>query len=449
MAISAPGVGSGLDVRGIISELMAIERQPLARLQQQQSSFQARLSAFGQVNSALSKLRDAAAELVKPATFTAGKASVSNALALSASASTSSTPGVFTVQVDQLARSQRMATSGLAEPTVAAGDITITVGSNDPVTVSVGPGATLADMRDAINSADAGVTARLINNGSFNQLVVTGNETGTANAFTLTGSGGLSGFDFDADAGARRSAQDSRVVVDGITVTRGSNTLNDVIEGVTLNLLAVTETEATVTIARDTDVAKKAIQDFVKAYNDLNTLLREQTSFNAETRRAGTLNGDSAIRSIQTQIRNILRNPLEGLEGATALADIGLRFNTDGSIAITESELDTALADPSKNVQSLFAGNGTVTGFAQALETQLKSFLDPDGLLNARTEGVNRSIKALEARREALEFRMTRIEARLTAQFTALDSMLASMNQTSSFLTQQIANLPRPGPQQR
>ncbi|NMG76394.1 flagellar filament capping protein FliD [Aromatoleum diolicum] len=459
MAISAPGVGSGLDIRSIISQLMAVERQPLARLESQQTSFQARLSAYGQVKSALSKLQDAAKALTTSTNFSATKASIADATVLSATSSASATPGVYSIQVDKLAYAQRVASSAITEPTVGAGDLTITFGSYDAggaftpdgsgaKTVTLAAGSTLAELRDAINAAKTGVTARVINNGTVDQLVISGDASGAAKAFQISGSGGLAGFSFDAGnpggstLGSIQAAQDASLTIDGIAVTRSSNTLTDVIDGVTLNLTKGMGAATTITVARNDEVAKTAINDFVAAYNEVNKLLRDQSAYNAETKKAGTLNGDSAIRSIRNQVRDVFRDPLTGLTGATALSDIGLSFKADGSLSIDDTKLTAALADPTKNVAELFGGNGTISGYAKTLGDTLTSMLESDGLLTSRTDGINRSIKALDARKEALEFRLERIEARYTAQFTALDTMMASMTQTGNFLTQQLANLP-------
>ncbi|MDT3668877.1 MAG: flagellar filament capping protein FliD [Aromatoleum sp.] len=461
MAISAPGVGSGLDIKSIISQLMAAEREPLNRLQTQQTSFQARLSAYGQIKSALSKLQDAATALTTSSTFSATTAKVSDAAAFMATSSASAVPGIYAVQVDTLARTQRVATSATTTPSVSPGSLTITFGSYDgsgnftsdgasPKTVTLTAGSTLAELSDAINAAKTGVTARVINNGTTDQLVLTGDQTGAAKAFQVSGTGGLTGFSFDAgnpggsSLTSIQAAKDARLTIDGIAVTRSTNTVTDVIEGVALALTKeASSTE--LTVARNDDVADKAINDFATAYNELNKLLRDQSAFNAETKKAGTLNGDSVVRSIQNQLRSVFQKPLSDLTGAKALSDIGLSFKTDGSLSIDKTKLTAALADPTTNVAELFAGNGTVKGYAKLLGDTVTDMLDADGLVDSRTDGINRSIKALDARRDAIEFRLERIEARYVAQFTALDSMMASMNQTSSFLTQQLANLPTIG----
>lgn len=458
MAISAVGVGSGLDVSSIISQLMAIERQPLTRLDEQKTSFQTKLSAFGQVKSALSKLQDAAATLAKATTFSSTTASAGDTKAFSVTSSATATPGSFAVEVEQLARAQRVATSATTAPSVGAGTLTISLGSyatdgtftpavDGEKTISLSAGATLNDLRDAINAADAGVSAQVVNNGTVNQLVISSKTTGAAQAFKLTGTGDLTGFSFDAGnlpgsgLNSVQAAQDARIKIDGLTITRSSNTITDVVEGVTLKLATPTDSEATVTVAADNESARTAIESFVTAYNELNSLIKTQTAYNPDTKKAGTLNSDSSMRSIQAQIRGVFSNPLTGLGGATMLSDIGLKIKTDGSIEVDNAKLTAALADPSKNVGELFAGNGTIDGFAKTLEARIDKLLDTNGLISNRTDGINATLKALEQRRASIELNLEKVEARYTKQFTALDAAMASLNQTSTFLSQQLASL--------
>ena len=447
MAISAAGVGSGLDVASIISQLMAVERQPLTRLQGQQQSYQSKLSALGQVQSAMSKLQDAATTLAKASTFSATTASAGDTKAFSVTSTASAQTGSYNIEVSQLARAQRTATSATVAPDLTGGgSLTITLGAGTPKTVNLADGGSLQDLRDAINAADAGVSAQIVNNGAVNQLVISSKETGAANAFKLEGTGALSGFSFDpaAPAGAMVSVQqakDAKLSIDGLAITRSSNTVSDAIEGVTLTLAKPTDGETAVTVARDDETAKKAIDNFAQAYNDLNTLIRSQTSYNAATKTAATLNGDASVRSIQGQLRGVFANPVSGLSGATTLGDVGISFKADGSMSVDSTKLATALADPSKKIGELFGGNGTVDGVAKTLETRIKDMLGTDGLLSARTDGINRSIKSFDSRIAALEVRLVNVQARYTKQFTALDATMSSMSATGTYLSQQLARL--------
>lgn len=456
MALSASGIGSGLDINGLVSQLMALEQRPLTLLQTKEASFQSRLSAFGQLKSALATLQTAADALKDPAKFSATKATVADGTLLTATSSTAAAAGSYSVKVDALAAAQRIATSANAAFTPAAGDITVTFGTiaNGVFTPSEAAktltfaGGTLEELRDAINKGSLGIKASVIDNGTVKQLVLTGAATGSAQAFSIGGTAGLAydptSMTTSTDPVYRvQAAQDARVEVDGLVVTRPNNTINDVIEGVTLALNRTDPAATTVTVAEDKGGAKSAIDALVKAYNDINTTIKNLTAFNAETRTGSVLTGDSTARSVQSQLRSLLGTPLSGLPGVSSLSEIGVAFKSDGTLAVDATKLDAALKDPAKGVAALFTGSGDVKGLAAVVSSRLEAYLDSDGLIAARTEGINASIKALGKQQEALARRLEMIEKRYMAQFTALDSMVASMQQTSTFLTQQLANLPK------
>ncbi|HRQ59767.1 MAG TPA: flagellar filament capping protein FliD [Azoarcus taiwanensis] len=469
MALSASGLGSGLDINGLVSQLMAVERQPLTAMARKEASFQARLSAFGQIKSSLSALQTAANALKDAAKFSATRATVGSEAGFTASTGSAAAAGSYTVQVEQLAKAQRIATAagtsfvpnaGTAE---APTTVTITFGKMDGGSFVPGEaaaksidftGSTIEELRDAINKGDLGVSASVIDNGTAKQLVVTGKNTGAGQAFQI---GGTAGLAYDPSiaidphnpkvpAGANtgyalQASQDARINVDGITVTRGSNTISDVLGGVTLTLTKETTAAASLSVAEDFSGARSAIDAFVKAYNDTQTTLKNLTAFNAETKAASTLTGDSTARSIQAQVRNLVGGALAGLGDTSRLADIGITFDKDGKLAVEGSKLDAALRDPARDVAAFFTGSGDTKGLAATVSDGLKSFIDSGGLLAGRTDGINASIKTIGKQREAFELRLESIQKRYMAQFTALDSSIASMSQTSNYLAQQLAGL--------
>ena len=458
--LTASGIGSGLDIDGLVGQLMTIEQRPLSLLATKEASFQAKLSAFGQLKSVLTALQTAADALKDAAKFSATKASVADATLLGVSSTTAASPGSYSVEVGALARTQRTATSATTEFAPVAGDLTITFGSVSggvftpgtaaPATLSFA-GGTLEELRDTINGADLGVTASVINNGTVKQLVFSGEATGAKQAFSIGGTLGLSYDPASATVSSDpvygvQAAQDAQIEVDGIAVSRATNSIDDVIEGVTLTLTkASPDNPTTVTVAADKSGARSAIDTFIKAYNDVNTAVKNLTAFNPETKTAATLNGDSTARGIQGQLRSLLGSSVAGLSGAKQLSDLGLSFKADGSLTADSAKLDAALKDPAKEVAAFFTGTDDITGFAETLSVRLDGFIDSDGLVTGRTNGINASLKSIEKQREALSVRLEQIEERYRAQFSALDSLVASMTQTSTFLTQQLANLPTIG----
>lgn len=462
MALSAPGIGSGLDINGLVGQLMTLERRPLTALAQREASVQGRISAFGQLTSLIASLQTAANGLGDAARFAATRATVGADAGFTATSTSGAIAGSFSVEVRQLAQAQRVAIDVAAlakdagDPSrIAAGALELRfgrlddlAGGNPTATQTLAfAGGSLNDLRDAINDAGLGVRASVINDGSTQRLVLSGSETGAAQAFELSGLG----LSFDPNApGAQgdavfgtQAAQDAIATIDGLTISRSTNTFNDVIDGVALTLTRAEEgVTAGLTIADDRTGARAAIDAFVKAYNDAITGIRNLTAFNAETRQAAALTGDSTARNLQSQLRNVVGGAFDGLGGTARLADIGITFQVDGKLAVDGEKLGTALADPERNVAAFFTGVEGQQGFAERVSAALGNFIGSDGLLTGRSDGLKASIRAIEAQREALNRRLEGIEERFRRQFNALDTMIASMTQTSTFLSQQLSNLP-------
>lgn len=458
--ITAGGIGSGLDTASIIAQLMSVERAPVQALTKRVSSFQAQLSAYGQLKGALSTLQTAAETIGKTDKFSAFKASVADPTVLSAAIGSGASKGTYSVEVKYLAQAHKLASAGFASNSapVGTGTLSIDIGqltegvytadAEKSFSVNIdGTNNTLEGVRDAINAAKKGVTATIINDGSASpaRLVITSNSSGTANTIQMSG---IAGLDYNPAANTGSMAQkvpsqDAQIEIDGIAITRSSNTVTDAISGVTLTLTKPNlGSTTTLTVDTDTDKIKTNIEGFVKAYNDLNSMIRTQTAYNAETKNAATLNGDSTVRSIASRLRSLANSDVAGTaSGTQRLADIGISFQTDGSLKLDSAKLTSALGDPTKDVASIF-GNATGTaGIAASIGSEVKAMLGVGGLVSNRTDGLNSTIRSLNNRKDALEQRMERIEARLQAQFTALDKMMSSMNATSQYLTQQLASL--------
>lgn len=458
--MSAAGIGSGLDVSSIISQLMSIERAPIQALTKRVSSFQAQLSAYGQLKGGMSALQTAAEAIGRTERFAAFKSSIGDSTLFSAAVGTGARAGNYAIEVKFLAQAQKLASAGFASNAapVASGTLNIELGqlsggvyTADPdKTLSLtidGTNNTLAGVRDAINAAKQGVTATIVNDGSANpaRLVITSNDTGTSNTIRISG---IAGLDYDpvSNTGSMEqkiTAQNAVLNIDGIEITRSSNTVTDAIEGVTLNL-AKTNLGSTTTlnVASDTEAVKKNIEAFVKSYNDLNTTIRTQTAFNATTKTGGALNGDSTVRALSNTLRGLVGGEVPGAPGGySRLSDVGITFQTDGSLKIDAAKLDAALADPTKDISGLFGNAAGTIGIAAGVAKEIKGMLGVDGLLSNRTDGLNSNIRRMNDRKDVLELRMTKIELRFQTQFTALDRMMSSMNATSQYLTQQLASL--------
>jgi flagellar hook-associated protein 2 len=392
MAISSPGVGSGLDVNTIVTQLMALERRSITGLDSKEAKYQAQLTAYGSLKGALSTFQSAVAALATPAKFSTVKASVADSTVAAISASTA-TEGSYSLEVQTLAKAHKLksATFAATSTTVGTGKLTIAFGTYNADTFTVNPDkaskeitidaahGSLTGVRDAINAANAGVTASIVNDGTGYRLTITSKDTGLANALRIavddddaadTDMSGLSQLAHDgrtlsgvANLTQTVEAKNAIAVIDGITVSKASNVLTDVIEGATLTLLKEnTPSATTVSVTRDTAGVQASVQGFVKAYNDLQKTITDLSKYDAATKRASTLTGDSALRSVQTQLRTAFNKALSTAGGGlSSLADIGITFQTDGTLKLDATKLTAAMNDTTKDVSTLFASVGKPT----------------------------------------------------------------------------------------
>ena len=446
--------GSSLDIESIVSKLMALERQPLDRLATKEADYNSKLSAYGSIKGALSSLQTASTSL--SSSFSANSASVSDATVLTASASSTAAAGSYSLSVTQLAKFHTVRSNtnyAATTDTFNTGSLAISINGGAAVNVAIdGSNNTLAGIRQAINDASAGVTATIINDGTTNRLVLSSKTSGSVGAINVTvtddGSGGshaLAELD-SVNLIQTQPADDANVTINGIAITRSSNTITDAIEGVTLTLTKGTLAApgvATLTVARDTAGTTAAVASFVKAYNDSIGLLKTNSSYDAATKKGAVLSSDGTVRSLQSQLSALVQTTVTGIAGSiSSLSDIGIAVQADGTLASDSTKLAAALADPGKDVAALFTQtNSGNEGIAVRFNAVLETIVGFGGTIATRTDGIGSSIKDISKNRDLLNSRLTQIEARYRRQFAALDALVGKLNQTSNFLTQALANL--------
>ncbi len=454
--VTSGGIASGLDVNGIVSKLMALEQQPLTTLANKEADYNAKLTAYGSIKGALSNLQTAAKALAATGTFTGNTASVSDTSVLAASASSTAAAGTYNLSVTQLATAHTVrSTTNYAAitDTFNTGTLAISINGGTAVNVTIdSSNNTLAGIRQAINNANAGVTATIVNDGTTNRLLLSSKTSGSTGAIAVTavdsGSGGthaLSDLD-SASLFQTQAASDAQVTINGLTITRSSNTITDAIEGVTLNLSKGTVASpgnAILAVTRDTGTTTVAINSFVTAYNTAMGLLKADTAYDAANKKAAVLNGDNTARSLQSDLASLLWTSVTGVAGGiSTLSDIGISRQADGTLATDSTRLAAALADPTKDVSALFSQTTSGNqGIAVRFKTLLQSAVEFGGLISARTDGITNSIKSLGTTRDALNLRLARIETQYRSQFTALDSLIVNMQKTSQYLTQAFSSM--------
>lgn len=463
--ISAAGIGSGLDVQSIVSQLVALERAPIKQLQAQASTLQTRLSQYGTIKSQVATLADAAARLTQSSTWQATTATSSNAAAVTVTASTGALNGAHTVQVQQLASAQSAASAVLAPAAVVGtGTLTIeigrwsgssfTAGDASSVQVEIDPGEDdLASIAAKINAAKAGVRASVLRDANGKRLLVQSVETGEAKGFRITvadddgndtDAAGLSALAFDLangqGMGLAQAASDAQVLIDGVAIAASSNRLEDVLPGVTLQLGQVTSQPVEVRIDVDHARIAQDIRAFVDAYNALDSTLANALKYDAASGKAGALQGDATAVGLQQALRAMMRS-VSASEPFTRLLDVGIELSSGGGLRVDDGKLAAAL-DHLDDVRALFTiktGEATTQGFALKVRDFARGLLDSEGSLSTRTSALQSAISRNTKEQERQEARVERVEARLLAQYGALDTKLASLNTLSAFVAQQVS----------
>lgn len=450
--ISFSGLGSGLDINSIVAQLVNAQGQPQQQLlTNQQTALNTTLSALGQLKSGLSGVQSAVDALNNIDTYRTRTVTIGNTALLNATASPGTAQGVYQVEVDQLATAQKQVSAGYASAssTVGSGSLTFTTGSGS-FTVNVAATDSLATIQSNINAAsgNTGVQASIINvdngsGGTVSKLVFTATQTGSANAVTVTAADSdgnntdTSGLSALASNNLTQvaAAQDAIVKVDGQQVTSSTNTISSVVTGLTMNLTqAQPGVTTTMTVATDNSPLTAALQNLVTQYNAYQKTYSSLTSYDPTSNVAGPLLGDATATSTNSALRSIFgKNITTGSTTVQNLADIGIQIDQNGVMSLDSTKLDSALqADPSA-VRTLLTGTGT--GLISQVDTQLNPFLQFGGTFDSRTQSINSQLSSIEQQQSDLTLNLQQYQKTLLNQFTAMDSYVAQMNQSLSFLS--------------
>ncbi len=460
--ISSPGIGSGLDVQGIVSQLVALERAPIKQLQTQASTLQTRLSLYGTIKSQMSALESAAAKLGNPSTWSAVSASSSNAAAVSTSASPGAASGSYSIEVQQLARAQSTVSAAVPTGTgMGSGTLSIQLGSwaggsfsatGSTIDVEIQPGEdSLSSIAARINAAGAGVSASVLRDASGERLMIQSRETGESAGFQISVSdddgddsdgNGLSRLAFDgggAGMALAQSALNAQATINGVAITSGSNRLTDTLPGLNLQLSQVTSQPVEISVATDREGLRKDIDAFVSAYNAINNTLNNALRFDEASGKGGALQGDATAVGLQNALRGMMRS-VTASEPFSRLVDVGIELRTGGRLEVDNKRMNSAL-DNISGLRSLFtvdSGNPTTDGFGLKVRSFARGLLDIDGLITSRSDSIQAAIRRNSDQQDRLNVRIESIEKRLLAQYTALDTKLAGLSGLSAYVSQQV-----------
>ncbi|OJU92657.1 MAG: hypothetical protein BGO13_11705 [Burkholderiales bacterium 66-5] len=435
--ISSIGVGSGLDVQGIISKMVDLEKQPLAGLQAKQAGIQAQVSTYAQIKSLTGKLSDAVSKLTLDSGWNA-LATKSSSDAVSLTVSGLAQPASYDIGVSQLARAQTSVSDARAPGAklTAAGTLQFTPQGGTAINIAYTGDDTLESLAGKINDAVGSVTATIMRDASGERLMLRSKATGADAAFTVTG---------DLNFTQSQTAQNARITVNGVATESGTNSFDSVLPGLKIAVSQVTTTDAHVSVAADTAATRKNIQDFVDAYNELNGLLADSTKYDADTKTAGLLQGDSATVGLQNALRMLTMGSAGNATGSLRrLADVGIQMQAGGKLAVDDTKLSKALQESPDDIKSLFAAKASPDGSGGGIAVNFKQYTSQllafDGTLNSKSDSLALRIKSNQGEQDKVNDRAGVLQARLTRQYSALDTQMASLQSLSAYMQQQVAN---------
>ena len=451
MAISSAGIGSGLDVAKIVEQMVAAEKVPLKKLEYKAEGIQTQISTYGEIKSLTSKLGDIVSKLTRDSAWNGVSISSSNPT-LSGTMTGIAATGTYNIKVTDLAQAQTTALGGTGgaggsalakDQTMGAdGTIKLTMGTESK-DIAIESSDTLTKIATKINEAGMGIQASIVTDvDGKERLMLRSKETGTDKAFTVDlGSLSSAPAALGQPLTPTQTAQNAKVKLNGMDVESSTNTFANTIPGMSFTVSEVTSTAATLNVKADTEAMKKNIQEFVDTYNELNDLLTQSTKYVEESKTAGVLQGDSATVSLQNSLRMLTQGISGSTGGLTRLAEIGIQMQEGGKLSTDTTKLDKALTNL-EGLKGLFANKADALGQGGGIAVNFKNFTDKllafDGTLNTKTDSLERTLKSNGAEQDKVNKRADTLEKRLYAQYSALDTKMASLNALNAYVSQMV-----------
>ena len=470
--ITSQGIGSGLDVTSIISSLMAVESLPLTALQSKATTLQTDLSAFGQVQSLVSAVQDAAQTLSDATQYNQTSTSSTDSSSVSATTTSGAAAGVYSISVSALSAAQSIVspTGQYTDGTsvVGTGSLTIQLGSwsADKTTFTPGTGAavtvpigassdTLAGIASAINAANAGVSAAVVTDASGARLALQSSTSGVTNGFRVTvadddgndtDNAGLSRLAYDPQNSVNQmtlaqAAANTQATINGISVTSNTNSLSGVISGINFNLGKTTTQPVSINVTPNTTPIQTNVTAFVSAFNALNTFLATETKYDPTSNTAAPLQGDSTAVSIQNQMHSLISQVTGASSTFSTLSSLGVQLQTDGSLQLDATTFNAALTNLPQLTKALSNTDATTTsnnGFGAIFSNWASSMLTTGGTISGKTTAIQASITSNQKDQDTLNTELAATQARLQAQYTALDSTMSQANALAAYVQQQF-----------
>jgi len=443
--IASVGLASGINYDQLITNLLKIQKQPLYRLQNKQAGYNDKISVYNELSAKLSTFKGVADTLKSESSFYVKTSSVSDSSVFDAAVSNSAATGNYSVSITALASGEKEVHSGVASATTVVNDSGADQSfqytyAGTQRTLTVTDGTTLEGLRDLVNNdtGNPGTTATILYDGSSYRFVLAGDDTGSTNTITIDSGTTIDGVNTTVDLTSAtftetRTAADASFIVDGISMTRSSNTVTDAMTGVTLTLK--TAGSATLSVTNDTDTISRNVQSFVDAYNDVVSYVSENSNYNATTHAGNPLFGESTSRHILSRLSNIITSRVSGLpEDLRTFSQIGVSTNRDGTLSLDTGMLSSKLSSDLGGVENLFTDS--TGGIAIQVYDYIDNTTDSiDGAVKVRVDGLGSLVSDISDDITALEAKLTRTEENLRRRFSALESLLSGLTSQGTFLT--------------
>ncbi|MBV7314785.1 flagellar filament capping protein FliD [Shewanella sp. NIFS-20-20] len=451
MALTATGIGSGLDINNIVKVLVDAEKLPKeASFNKTEDDIKAKVSAIGKLKSALSSFQDALAILQDGKNLNQRQVSTGDNPYFTATADKFAQSGTYSIKVEQLASAHKVGGAFTTAPTSTVGEGSLDFDvAGKQFSVDILATDDLTAIASKINSAsdNAGVTASVVNTNGGSRLVFSSNETGLANAMTVSGTDAVGGGTGLADMfnGANQTelqpGLDAIVYIDNQRLDSASNTIDGAITGVSIELTeADVDKTSTLSISLDKTAVKDSVQGFVDSYNSLMTEINKLSAYDADKKTAAALQGDSMVRSIESQLRSMVSNRVDVEGESIALYDIGISIDRYGKMSVDSAKLDESIATNMGGIEGLFATEDT--GLANQLDSMVENYVKAGGLIDSRKNSYTSQQQRLEDQKEAFARKMEQLQARLTKQFNAMDLVVGQLNAQGAGILDRLNSLP-------
>lgn len=462
-SISSLGIGSGLDLNGLLDKLTKAEQQRLTPYTTQQTSYNAQLTAYGTLKGSLEKFDNLSKELAKPEFFNNTTASKHDQFTITTT--DKAVAGNYIVKVNALAQPQTLTTqTPIANQTEQLGtsgssDRSITITAGNPqkdVKIPLSDEQTsLVEMRDAINNAKAGVNATIMRVGDDDyQLALSSSTTGEKSTISVQVNnddklGAILNYDNKAKSGSMKQTvlgQDAQIEVNGTPIKRSTNSIVDALQGVTIDLKAVTKADTPQNLVISTDKAGTAdkIKEWVDNYNSLLDTFNSLSKFTpvktgeAQNAKNGALLGDNTLRGIQSSIKSALSAAQDNPE-LKGLGNLGISTNPKtNKLEIDTTKLNKAIDEKPAQVANFFAGNGKDTGMATEIHNEIQNYIKAGGIIENSTKSINTNLDRLNSQITTVTASIQNTIDRYKQQFVQLDTMMSKLGSTGNYLTQQF-----------